>query len=189
MKILLRAACLAAAVLAAWGAARTLRLAVGVARTPGVLARAWDGAPAARSLAGVRVARLDGAPGDSVDLGSLRAAVVMVYEPSCRVCAATMASWTDLARGAPDGAPLYALGFAKAKHADVWGYWDGMHGRVRVLGTDTATLMRRVGVRATPATLVVRNGVVVHEYRSLLQPHARQTLLRVLRRAGPVALR
>jgi hypothetical protein len=187
MKTLWRVAVLALAAVALAGAWRTAKAVAAIARTPRTLEKTWAGTPLRTPLAGVRVRRLGAAPADSLELGSLERAVVFVFDTRCASSNSNMANWMDLVREAPPGAPLYALTYRQNGDAPLLAYWDGMHERVAVLGTDTATLVRRLGIPGTPTTLVVRDGVIRHKWPGPLQPAAKEALLRVLRepaRAG-----
>jgi hypothetical protein len=191
-RTLIKMVCASLLVLALAGGWKVARAATAIARTPGSVERLWGGNDLDIKLAGIRVRRLDGvantpgAPADSLDLGSLPFAVIFVFDPHCGPTNANMANWTDLVREAPPGAPLYSLSYRQRDLGPVLRYWDGMHARVQTLGTDTATLVRRLGVGGTPTTLLVRNGKIRHSWKGFLMPQARAQLLHELSPPGVV---
>jgi len=186
-RTLIKMACASLLVLALAGGWEVARAATAIARTRGSVDRMWSGNDVNVPLAGIRVRRLDGAPGDSLDLGSLPFAVIFVFDPHCGPTNANMANWTDLVREAPPGAPLYALSYRQRDLDPVLRYWDGMHARVQTLGTDTSTMVGRMKVGGTPTTLLVRNGTVRRSWKGFLVPRATAALLHELSPPGAVS--
>lgn len=128
-------------------------------------------------------ARVVGDPaGARVELSSLDDAVVLVFDAACVPCAGNQWNWTNLLREARgSGARVVALTLEPAKGAEeYWKPWPD----VQVLAADTATLRDELKLLSTPATLVVRDGMVRRAYRGPLSAPATEQLAAFLRGGG-----
>jgi hypothetical protein len=131
-----------------------------------------------RPLSGLSARRVDSSSAPQVDLGSLRNAVVMVFDTACVPCAGTMEGWTGILREAKDGEAVALTVEPGMGAAEYWRPWAS----VRVLVADTTVMRDELKLVSTPTTLVVEGGAVRHEYRGPLSLPARHEITESLRR-------
>lgn len=101
-------------------------------------------------------------------------AVVFVYSPECGPCNAGMGGWIDLVRHARGRVRLHAAAPMDTPAARA--YWGALERHVEVALSDSAALSAALGVRSTPATLLVEDGVVRHEFLGPLTMAARRRI-------------
>ena len=130
---------------AAWGA-------IDIVRAPGVVEKTGIATPGGRP-----VRARDGEP--LAVIARTERAIVFVYSPDCLICHANMANWIDLV-GELRNSPVRLYAVAPMTSAPARDYWRGLDRRVTVIMTTPAALDRALGMRVTPATLLVSAGRV-----------------------------
>jgi len=160
---------------------------VKAARTSTALYRVWKGelrgdgrttvaTPVVDSLA---ITTADGTPG--VIHFASRSAVLFLYDANCGVCNVNTPRWLDMVaelKATHPDVPVYALPLRPDTVQENRTYWRGLERHVtRAHAADLAELRKLVGVNATPATVVIRNGVRVAAHVGIVGDRRRSFLV------------
>lgn len=100
-------------------------------------------------------------------------AVVFVYLPTCAVCHANMANWTELATDLRGG-PVRVFAVAASKTPAAMDYFGPMARQVEVIAADPAEVHAAFEVRSTPSTLLVERGRIRASVEGSLTAAARR---------------
>lgn len=108
-----------------------------------------------------------------------RRSLVLVYSIQCEACGHNMARWVDLISAVDSSVEVYAA--SRDPLAQQRAYWSGVDARVTLLqlSPDIQDVLRSVPDRV-PATLVVRDGLVVLQLVGTLDKHRMQRVREVL---------
>lgn len=102
-------------------------------------------------------------------------AIVFVFSPGCAPSRANMANWTEIVRETRgSGVALFAVGPVSPDSAAA--FWGELARHVRVIGMPAQEIDAALGVRSTPATLLVENGRIRAEAAGPLRQAARRRL-------------
>ncbi len=152
-------------------AARRLLSPPSILSGAGEIGRSLDGI-AVRSVESERV----------IELGAVRHALLLVFDPDCGPCNANMANWIDLlAATRQTGVGVVALRLNRTSDNSDRPYWSAFEGRVPVFLSDS-TSMVAAGLRATPTTILIRHGRVAAEFVGILNRREMQQLTEEVQR-------
>jgi len=162
----------------------------------GVALAVSEGTRYLRSVGGVlRVVRPSHAPDFPPVLASLRAmdgdslpgkkadALLLVYHTKCLSCRYNMANWMALIAEVRLRRPEVTVAAVSVEPDSVqYAYWGVISpSYVRLLGApDADALVRQIGTRSVPSTIVVREGRVVETAVGILGPARQRRVLSLL---------
>lgn len=124
---------------------------------------------------------IGGAPAEGFDLPLDQLArpgrtIVFISSGECAYSDLNMPNWVDILV-AIQGTDVRALAVVPDLPEHASAYWRTLSHVVSIVADTPEQISTRLGVSATPTTLLVKDGVVVHQYQGVLTPVSFQGIL------------